>query len=399
MPPPLPARFAHLPVYAFPRLRALLEGVAPGTPGGGDPVTMTIGDPRHGVPDWVGPMLAERAAGFGSYPENDGSEKLLGAISDWLARRYAVRLATSRIMVLNGTREGLFAASMALSPEEKRGRRPAVLIPNPFYQAYAVGALGAGAEPVFVPTSEASGWLPDFAALPDEVLDRTTLAFVCSPSNPQGAIAPAGYLADLLALAERHDFRVAADECYSEIWYDAPPPGLLQVAAAEGADPERALAFHSLSKRSSAAGLRSGFVAGGPQAIGAMRQLRGYAGAPVPGPIQAVSARLWADEAHVEASRALYADKRAMAARVLDGVPGAAMPEGGFFLWLPAMGDAEEAAIRLWREAGVKVLPGHYLAREVDGHAPGRDRLRVALVAPLDECEDGLRRLRARLYD
>ena len=395
MPPPLPARFAHLPVYAFPRLRALLDGVAPG----GAPVAMTIGDPRHGVPDWVGPMLAEHAAGFGSYPDNDGSDELLSAISDWIARRYGVRLPTSRLMVLNGTREGLYAASMALSPEEKGGRRPAILIPNPFYQAYAVGALGAGAEPVFVPASEASGWLPDFGALPAEVLDRTTLAFVCSPSNPQGAVAPAGYLADLLALAERHDFRVLADECYSEIWYDAPPPGLLEVAAAEGADPERGLAFHSLSKRSSAAGLRSGFVAGGAEAIGAMRKLRGYAGAPVPGPIQAVSARLWADEAHVEASRALYAAKRDMAARVLDGVPGAAMPEGGFFLWLPAGGDAEEAALRLWREAGVKVLPGHYLAREVAGEAPGRDRLRAALVAPMDECEDGLRRLRARLYD
>lgn len=395
MPPPLPARFAHLPVYAFPRLRALLDGVPPG----GEPVAMTIGDPRHGVPGWVGPMLAERAAGFGSYPPNDGSDELLSAISDWLARRYGVRLPASRLMVLNGTREGLYAASMALSPEEKGGRRPAILVPNPFYQAYAVGALGAGAEPVFVPASGETGWLPDYAALPAEVLERTTLAFVCSPSNPQGAIAPAGYLADLLALAERHDFRVLADECYSEIWYDAPPPGLLEVAAAEGADPERAMAFHSLSKRSSAAGLRSGFVAGGPEAIGAMRQLRGYAGAPVPGPIQAVSAALWADEAHVDASRALYAEKRAMAARVLDGVPGVRMPEGGFFLWLPATGDAEAAATRLWREAGVRALPGHYLAREVNGAAPGRDRLRAALVAPLAECEDGLRRLRACLYD
>ncbi len=166
-----------------------------------------------------------------------------------------------------------------------------------------------------------------------------------------------------------------------------------------GADPERALAFHSLSKRSSAAGLRSGFVAGGAEAIGAMRQLRAYGGAPVPGPIQAVSARLWADEAHVDASRALYAAKRAVAAKVLDGVPGAAMPDAGFFLWLPARGDAEDAALRLWREAGVKVLPGHYLGREVDGHAPGRDRLRVALVGPVDEVEDGLRRMRACLYE
>ena len=395
MPPSLPARFAHLPAYAFPRLRALLAGVPPG----GDPVVMTIGDPRHGIPDWVGPMLAERAAGFGRYPENTGSDELLDAICDWLGRRYGVRLPSSRVMALNGTREGLFAASLALSPEEKGGRRPAILVPNPFYQAYAVGALAAEADPVFVPATEATGWLPDYASLPGETLDRVTLAFVCSPANPQGAVASADYLGDLLDLAERHDFRVLADECYSEIWYDAPPPGLLEVAAARGADPERAMVFHSLSKRSSAAGLRSGFVAGGPDAIGAMRQLRSYGGAPVPGPIQAVSARLWADEDHVAASRALYAAKRDMAARVLDGVPGAAMPEGGFFLWLPAMGDAEAAALRLWREAGVQVLPGHFLAREVDGTAPGRDRVRVALVAPLAECEDGLRRMRACLYD
>jgi aspartate/methionine/tyrosine aminotransferase len=299
-------------------------------------------------------------------------------------------------MALNGTREGLFNAALALIPEHKRGRRPAVLIPNPFYQVYAVGALAAGAEPVFVPATEATGFLPDYAALPPDILDRTVAAFICSPANPQGAIAPAGYLADLLALAERHDFRILSDECYAELWRHAPPPGILEVAAACGADPERALAFHSLSKRSNLPGLRSGFVAGGPRAIAALRRLRAYAGAPLPEPLQAVAAAVWADEAHVVANRALYARKYALADDILAGFPGYRAPDGGFFLWLQ-VADGEAAALKLWRETGVRVLPGAYLARTVDGRNPGADRIRVALVAPEDATRDGLARLAACL--
>ena len=395
----VPQRFAHLPVYAFPRLRALLGDVPPGGP----ELAMTIGEPRHPFPDWIGTEIAAHAEGFGRYPANEGTQALLEAIDGWIMRRYGVAPGPDRIMALNGTREGLFNAGLALSPETKGGRRPAILTPNPFYQVYAVAAAAVGAEPVFVPATEATGFLPDYAALPAEVLDRVTLAYVCSPANPQGAVAQADYLADLLRLAERHDFIVLADECYSEIWREAPPPGLLQIAAKEGADPERAMVFHSLSKRSSVPGLRSGFAAGGPAAMERVRKLRSYAGAPLPPPVQHVSALLWADEDHVDASRALYQDKFAMAERVMDGVPGFAMPEAGFFLWVPVGArdgrDAEAAALRLWRETGVRVLPGHYLAREVDGATPGADRLRVALVAPLDECEDGLTRMRACLFD
>ena len=395
----VPERFAHLPTYAFPRLRALLGDVPPGGP----ELAMTIGEPRHPFPDWIGAEIAAQAEGFGRYPANEGTPELLEAIAEWLLRRYGVVIGPDRIMALNGTREGLFNAGLALSPEIKGGRRPAVLTPNPFYQVYAVAAAAVGAEPVFVPATEATGFLPDYAGLPPELLDRVTLAYVCSPANPQGAVAGADYLADLLRLAERHDFMVLADECYSEIWREAPPPGLLQIAAKEGADPERAMVFHSLSKRSSVPGLRSGFVAGGPGAMERVRKLRSYAGAPLPPPIQHVSALLWADEAHVDASRALYQDKFAMAERVMGGVPGFEMPEAGFFLWVPVgarnEGDAEAAALRLWRETGVRVLPGHYLAREVDGATPGRDRLRVALVAPIEECEDGLTRMRACLFE
>ena len=383
-----PERFENLPAYAFPRLRALLHGLVPG----GEPIRMSIGEPRHAAPDWVGPMLAERAAGFGQYPPNAGTPALLEAVSGWIGRRYGVTVGADRVMALNGSREGLFAASMALVPERKNGAVPTVLIPNPFYQVYAVGALAAAAEPVFLPCTEATGNLPDLGAIPRDALDRCALFFLCSPSNPQGAIASEAYLRELVALAERHDFRVVCDECYSEIWRDAPPTGILQVVE----DPERVLAIHSLSKRSNLPGLRSGFVAAGPETMQRLRRLRDYAGAPVPGPIAEVSARLWSEEAHVEASRARYRAKFALADRAMDGI--ARSPEGGFFLWLSVPGDAEDAVRRLWAEAGVMGLPGHYLAREAGGSTPGRGRVRLALVADEDELEDGLGRVRRCLW-
>ena len=272
-------------------------------------------------------------------------------------------------------------------------------IPNPFYGAYAAAAAAIGADPVFVPATEATGFLPDYAALPPETLDRVTLAYACSPSNPQGAVASREWWRALLDLAERHDFAVIADECYSEIWREAPPPGVLEVAAGAGADPERALAIHSLSKRSNLPGLRSGFAAGGPRAIAALRKLRAYGGAPLPGPVQAVSARVWADEEHVEASRALYRAKFDAADRILAGVPGYASPQAGFFLWLAVPGgDGEAAALRLWREAGLRVLPGRYLAAEAGGETPGADRIRVALVAPERQVERALGLLRDCIY-
>ena len=300
-------------------------------------------------------------------------------------------------MALNGTREGLFNAAIALCPETKRGKQPAILIPNPFYQVYAVAAATVGAEAVFVPATEETGFLPDFEALPPEVLDRTTIAYLCSPANPQGAVASRDYLARLIALAEKHDFQIFADECYAEIWRLAPPPGALEVAAAVGADPERVVVFHSLSKRSNLPGLRSGFCAGGPESIRRIRQLRAYAGAPLPQPIQRVSERAWADETHVEENRRLYAEKYAMAEEIFSGVNSFRLPEGGFFLWLPVP-DGEEAALKLWRETGVRVLPGAYLARETGGQNPGKGYIRVALVAPKEETQRGLTMLRDCLY-
>lgn len=389
-------RFANLPAYAFPRLRALLDAHPPG----GERIDMTIGEPKHPAPDWIGPMLAAEAAGFRQYPPNDGAPELLAAIAAWIARRYGAAVEPDRLMAANGTREALFNACLALCPEEKRGGRPVVAMPNPFYQVYGVAALAAGAEPLYLPATRETGFLPDYRGLPAPMLDRIAVAYVCTPANPQGAVAPAAYLADLLTLAERHGFCVFSDECYSEVWRSAPPPGLLAVAAGQGADPERAVVFNSLSKRSNVPGLRSGFVAAGPAGMARIRQLRAYAGAPVPLPIQRVSARLWADEAHVDESRALYHAKFADADAILGGVPGYAAPDGGFFLWLPVPdGDGQAAALRLWRRTGVRVLPGEYLARDdADGRNPGRSYIRVALVAPPDQTRAGLIRLRDGLF-
>ena len=388
-----PERFSNLPEYAFPRLRALLDS----HPSGGTPIAMTIGEPRHPMPDFVGPVLAENLSGFAIYPPNDGTPELLAAIAGWVQRRYDVALNPNQIMALNGTREGLFNAAVALCPETKGGKRPVVLMPNPFYQVYAVAALAMGAEPVYVPATAATGHLPDYASLPRDILDRTAIAYLCSPANPQGAVASTDYWADLLALAEKHDFQVLADECYAEIYRDTPPPGILSVAKTTNADPERALTFHSLSKRSNLPGLRSGFVAGGPQSIARIRQLRAFAGAPLPLPIQKVSEAAWNDEAHVTASRALYVEKFALADRIFDGMQGYMPPQAGFFLWLPVQ-DGEEASLKLWRETGVRVLPGAYLSRDVGGDNPGAGYIRVALVAPKEETQRGLTQLRDCLY-
>ena len=386
-----PERFSKLPEYAFPRLRRLLDSHAPR----GEVIQMTIGEPRHAFPPWVAQVVADHASEFGKYPPNEGTPELRQAMADWVARRYGVTLDPDmQIMGLNGTREGLFNAAVALCPEAKTGRTPAVLTPNPFYQVYAVAALSVGAEPVYVPATAETGFLPDYAALPPEVLDRTTIAYLCSPANPQGAVASREYWADLVALAEKHDFRIFADECYSEIYRDTPPPGALEVATARGADPERLLIFHSLSKRSNLPGLRAGFVAGGPRSIAAVKQLRAYSGAPVPLPLQRAAEMVWAEEVHVEQNRGLYHRKYDIADRVFAGVEGCGAPQAGFFLWLP-VADGEEAALTLWRETGVRVLPGAYLSREVDGENPGRSYIRVAMVTDNeDELQRGLESIR-----
>lgn len=386
-------RFSNLPAYAFPRLRSLLDAYAPG----GAAMRMTIGEPGHDFPPWIMDIIARHADGFGNYPVNEGMPGLRVAICDWVERRYGVTLdPDANVMALNGSREGLYNAMMAVCPEAKNGQ-PVVLIPNPFYQVYMVAALSVGAEPVFMNATRETGYLPDFKGLSEDVLNRTAVAYLCSPSNPQGAVASRDYWVELIRLAEKYDFKIFADECYSELYRDIPPVGVLEVARDLGADPERVLSFHSLSKRSNLPGLRSGFVVAGPESIRRIKELRNYAGAPLPMPLQHAAEAVWRDEAHVVENRALYAQKYARADEIMGNLPGYSSPEAGFFLWLPVE-DGEAAAIKLWQETGVMVLPGAYLSREAGGVNPGKGYIRVAMVAPLEEMAQGLTKLRGCLF-
>lgn len=387
-----PQRFSELPEYAFPRLRTLLGDLAPGS---NAPIQMTIGDPRHTPPAFVGEVIAAHTAKFMSYPPNDGAPELLSACAGWLSRRYGYDAnPETDILVLNGTREGLYNTSMALCPEDKNGQRPAILTPNPFYQVYAVASLSVGAEPVYLNATEETGHLPDYDAVDPALLDRTAIVYICSPANPQGATASLAYWSNLLRLAEKHDFTIFADECYAEIYRGQPPVGVMEAVKATGANPERVVAFHSLSKRSNLAGLRSGFAVSGPKNIARMKQLRAYAGAPLPMPLQLAAAKVWAEETHVEENRTLYAAKFEAAKGIF---PDLHIPDAGFFLWMPVE-NGEHATLKAWQEVGVKVLPGAYLARDTDAGNPGDTFIRAALVGPLDETIDGLTRLRGCLY-
>ena len=372
--------------YPFQRLTDLLGG--PATP---DSVVMSIGEPQHPPPPMVAAILAEQAAGWGKYPPANGTADFRRAVTDWLNRRFqlAPGLVDSETAVLPvaGTREALYLiAQVACAP--RGGRPPVVLLPNPFYQVYAGAAMMAGAEPVFVAGATPFAQ-PDFAALPAELLERTALAYLCSPANPQGAVADRALLERNVALARRAGFVLAVDECSSEIWDKAPPPGTLEAA---GGRLDNLVGFHSLSKRSSVPGLRSGFVAGDPAIIKAFARLRSYGGAATPLPVLAAAAALWRDEAHVEANRALYRAKFDLAERLLGDRFGFRRPPGGFFLWLD-VGDGEVAALKLWRDAQIRVLPGAYLARAgSDGHNPGAAFIRVALVHDLGLTERALAR-------
>lgn len=390
-----PERFSDLPEYAFPRLRALLDV----HPAGGDVLAMSLGEPKHPFPTFITEEIVKNAAGFANYPPNDGAPELLSAIADWVKRRFNVSIdANTQILALNGTREGLFNSCIAACPELKGGKRPNVLMPNPFYQVYAVATMTAGANPVYVNATADNGFLPDFASVPAATLDDTAIVYLCSPSNPQGAVATPEYWHNLMELAEKHDFKVFADECYSEIYRGDAPVGAIEVATEMGADPERLIIFHSLSKRSNLPGLRSGFAASGPKNIAAMKQLRNYAGTPLPLPLQHAAIACWNDEDHVIENRALYDAKFKVADEIFGDVEGYDPPQAGFFLWLPVE-DGEAAALKLWKGSGVRVLPGGYLGREVDGQNPGHGYIRVAMVAPIDDMTRGLKDIHRHLYE
>ena len=376
------ARLEQLGDNPFTRLNALLRGVAPH--GNERPVILSVGEPQHAPPAWVADVIAAHAGSWNRYPPIQGTEEFRQSALDWLGRRYCLApglLDPERhILPLAGTKEGLFLAAQIVVPALKSGRRPAALLPNPLYLTYRAAAIMAGAEIVPLPAPRTTGFLPDLGAIDAALLDRTALLFLCTPANPQGAIASLDYLQQALRLARHHDFVLFVDECYCEIYDRAPPPGALEAAEALGEGLDNLLVFHSLSKRSNGAGLRAGFVAGDERLIGRFLTLRSYAGSQVPLPIQAAAAALWRDEAHVVENRARYRSKIDTAERVLGDRFGFYRPPGGFFLWLE-VGDSEAAALRLWRAAGVKSLPGSYLALdESSGHNPGAGYLRLALV-------------------
>ncbi len=364
--------------YPFARLRTLLADIQP--PLGVTPLALSVGEPQHPLPAFAVEVMARHGDAWNRYPPIGGSDALREAAAGWLCRRFGLPPALvdpgGAVLPLSGTREGLFrVAQIAVGPG-----RDAVALPDPFYAPYEGAAIMAGAEPVLLPATEATGHLPDLDVLEADraLLDRLALFYLCSPSNPQGAVADRPYLDRLLRLARRHGFVLAADECYADLYDAAPPPSLLEAAAADGGALDGVLVFHSLSKRSNGAGLRSGFVAGDPRLIAALSRLASHAAAGMPVPIQAASAALWADDAHAEANRALYRAKFDAAEAALAGVLGFRRPAGGFFLWLET-GDGEAAARRLWHEAGLRVLPGAYLSRAADP-AVARGRIRVAAV-------------------
>lgn len=375
--------------HPFSRLTRLLEDIPPGAaPLGADaPLALSVGEPKGQPPAFVAEEIAAHAADWSRYPPPRGTRAYLVACVDWLERRYDIAAGVldpqRNILPLPGSREGLFFATMATVPQmpaREGAAKPVVLIPNPFYHVYAGAAVAAGAEPVFLPTTSETGFLPDYQAVPEEILQRTALCILCSPSNPQGAAANRRQLKALLTLARKHDFVVAFDECYAEIYTREPPPGALDIVGELDGKLDNLLIFHSLSKRSNAAGLRCGFAAGDAKVIDALDAILRVGGAGVPLPVLAAGTRLWQDEAHVEAVREFYRGNFDIAQQTLGNRFGFNVPDGGFFLWLD-VGDGEAAAKKLWREAGIKVLPGAYMSvPDAQGYNPGTNYIRIALV-------------------
>lgn len=386
--------------HPFTRLNKLLESVQAG--GGNTPLALSVGEPQFAPPAMVQRLIHEQFPLWGKYPQALGTEPFRKAVAGWLARRFRLPEGmidpARHVMPVSGTREALFHIALSAVPEAAAGEeKPVVLMPNPFYHVYAGAAAAAGAEPYFLSATEENGFLPEIGAIPEAILKRTALAYICSPSNPQGAVAPLSYLAAWLALARQYKFVLASDECYSEIYRGTPPHGCLEAARDLGGQGSPSLdnliVFHSLSKRSSGAGLRSGFVAGEARLIQRQAQLVNFGGVATPFPILAAATALWQDEEHVAGYRAKYIENFNAAQDALEDIFGEVRAEGGFFLWLD-VGDGEAAAKALWAETAIKVLPGGYMARaDANGFNPGARYIRVALVLEPAEMAAALKRM------
>lgn len=388
-----PAVLSDLLASPFQRLAALLGDTAPGR---APAINLHIGEPRHPFPAFVGATLAESLSGFGAYPPMKGTDAFRAAAASWATRRFDLAAPidpASEVLPLNGSREGLFYAAIEARLLTKKAD-PAILLPNPFYQAYAAGCAAAGATPLLIATGR-DGRL-DLDSIPAAYLDRAIALYWASPANPQGTVTALADWQALIALCRRHDILLFADECYSEIYRDTPVPGVLQAAERLGAGYGNIVAFNSLSKRSNLPGLRVGFAIGDKGFLAKWLAFRNMAGPQVPTPLLAVAAAALADEAHVAANRHLYNEKFAAAERILAPLFGPVTPPGGFCLWLDVsrFGDDVDIVRRLWCEAGVRALPGSYLAGTgADGINPGAGFVRLALVEPLAATETALTRL------
>jgi N-succinyldiaminopimelate aminotransferase len=377
----------------FARTTELLAPYQPAKP----LITLSLGEPQHPVPDFVGPVLAKHIAEFGRYPMAKGIEPFRRAAASWLSRRFDLPREIdpeTELLVLNGSREGLFFAALTAARYvgERRGK-PAILMPNPFYPAYGAGARAAGCESIYLPTTTANGFLPDLDALDDATLARTVAIYIASPANPQGAVASREYFGHLKKLADRFGFMILSDECYSEIYTREAPGSALECA---GANFTNVVAFQSLSKRSNLAGMRVGFAAGDKKFLALFHELRNVAAPQVPVPLQHVAVAAYGDEAHVEENRRLYRIKFDLADQILGSRYGYRRPAGGFCVWLDVstMGGDEAAAVKLYRDGGVRVVPGSYLARrQPDGTNPGAGYIRLALVADSETTAEALHRL------
>jgi len=380
----------------FQRLAELLAGETPGL----DPIIMTIGEPQHAIPDFTAEVLAENMANFRRYPPIEGSPEFRAAVAAWLDRRYSLGGtidADHGVLPLNGSREGLsFGAIAARDQLDKGIDHPIVILPNPFYQTYAAAAHVADCEAVLLDAVPGNNFLPDLDSLDANLLAKTVAFYIASPTNPEGYVADMDYWQRLIGLARRYDFFIFADECYSEIYRDTPPTGILEAAREMGGDYAKIIVLNSLSKRSNLAGLRCGFAAGDPDFLKKWAKFRGLAAPQVPLPAQAVAVRAYQDETHVAENRRLYNEKFAAAERRLGPILGPVTPQAGFFLWLDVSrwGDGVSVTRALWRDVGVKVLPGSYLASDQpDGSNPGRSYIRISLTAPLEQTEIALERL------
>lgn len=382
----------RLQAYPFERLARLKSGVTP--PAQLAHIAMSIGEPQHPAPPFVLQTLQENLHRLGSYPATAGTPELKGAMAAWLERRFQLpKVLPEWVLPVNGTREALFAAVQAVVDAREPAR---VLMPNPFYQIYEGAALLAGATPYLLNTVPERDFLPDLEAVPESVWRECQVLFLCSPGNPTGKVLPLPFLMRALELAHAHDFIVASDECYSELYLDetSPPPSLLNACMARGdARFQRALVFHSLSKRSSVPGLRSGFVAGDGELIARFLLYRTYHGCAMPVPTQLASMAAWAEDEHVVGNRRLYREKFAAVLPILRKVLPVEAPEGGFYLWTAVGGDDERFTRELFAQQNVTVLPGTYLARPTPEGNPGAGRVRISLVPALSACVEAAERI------